>query len=383
MSRTVVSLMDLRQTEVLRRLGHFEITELNQYSPEEASVVLRADREKVSCSGTICVQPLRWGNLLVYGDWEPVVFACHSVSDWRARIAWIGGSSFYYAWEKARIGSGREFETDDVEIAKVQLLEMRRNQDLGEDEAQEVWEQLHDEDLHEARNLVYQYTDCERASSFGLIPEWRVFTAWAACRRAHELLLHREELERKVREAGIDYNELWRQSVVRGIGQHEGEWLSFLSRIDQRSRILQVGGSGGAEAFGLAHKASELYTVDNHKPRFDLVDIRRLCSYWYLETDPQQVPTDDPNNIHGTFDVVWVNWDKAATAVRAMFDKFWPLVRKGGIFAVHGIADTPAQTKAYVEVSGVYRELSKREDVLAHEIGPMEDWSGIGVLEKR
>lgn len=138
------------------------------------------------------VRALRWGNLLVYGDWDPVVFGLNSGTLYE-HLYRIGRNSIDYAHEKARIGTGSPLESDDVDQWKKDIIEYRREKLISPECAREAIDLSSGEDFHEARNVLYR-EDFELACSAGMVIDWRVYIAWAACARLCDLLEEEEEL---------------------------------------------------------------------------------------------------------------------------------------------------------------------------------------------
>lgn len=130
---------------------------------------------------------LGWGNLLVYGDWFPVMFGCYSGKHWRGKLDWIGRSNLDYVWEKARIGSGRSWETDDPDEWKRDVLSYRKDKLISQEGARAVMSAVADEDWHEARKALYE-EDWELVQHAGLVVEWPVIMAKAAVTRLCDIL---------------------------------------------------------------------------------------------------------------------------------------------------------------------------------------------------
>jgi predicted O-methyltransferase YrrM len=78
-------------------------------------------------------------------------------------------------------------------------------------------------------------------------------------------------------------------------------------------------------------------------------------------------------------DLLFIDGDHSYEGVRRDFDLYSPLVRKGGMIALHDIV--PGPTVLVGEVPRFWREL-KRTHTASHEI--VEDWQqggfGIGVI---
>jgi hypothetical protein len=138
-----------------------------------------------------------FGDLIVHGDWEPVVFGRHCGGSWRGKIGWIGSSSIGYAQQKARLGTGEDLEELDPEECIRDILDYRQNDVIPADLAREAYDLVKRwNDLEGARNIIAEYNS--ELYAFGALPTWAMLHAWSAVRRLDELL-DAEESNEQVR----------------------------------------------------------------------------------------------------------------------------------------------------------------------------------------
>jgi hypothetical protein len=150
-----------RERDALKTFASHTISERTLIDNMRASFVLRPPPEVYG--HYVEIQAARWGNLIVYGDWQPVVFGGGAWHHWRGAIHWIGqcSSSGYYPAQKARIGTGIRFTEWDEDEARRNLCSWRRAGMLERDEAREAWDGI-GEDEHASMEALYEATsDCE------------------------------------------------------------------------------------------------------------------------------------------------------------------------------------------------------------------------------
>lgn len=133
--------------------------------------------------------------LTVVGDCDTVVFGHHGGS-LRARIAWIGGHTDvdYYVRLKASIALG--FDVDEFDPELVEDLKHALTEDVDTARAAELREVIdHARRCEEepANAIIRELGDANVSDaweyhSFLVAPKARIYYAWAACRRALELI---------------------------------------------------------------------------------------------------------------------------------------------------------------------------------------------------
>ena len=77
-------------------------------------------------------------------------------------------------------------------------------------------------------------------------------------------------------------------------------------------------------------------------------------------------------------DFLFIDGDHTYGGVRADFEMYAPLVRKGGIVAFHDIAKHPVEIEC--EVDRFWNEIRQRYDHVEIVKDPNQQWAGIGVL---
>lgn len=158
-------------------------------SRDHCSWVMMPPREKVY-GEHIEVRSLRWGQLLVHGDWDPVVFGHYNSRNDNAHISklyWIGRSSMEYVHQKARIASGSSFLEDDIDEWKKDIKRYRREKLISAAAAREAMDRAEDEDWQAAREIIFG-EDFELAGSVGMVINWQLHIARAAVSRLCDLL---------------------------------------------------------------------------------------------------------------------------------------------------------------------------------------------------
>lgn len=136
------------------------------------------------------VVTLRHG-VYVGGDVETVVFSGHPNAEKygaRSPLYWMATRSYRYAAEKADRGRTQGMEWDR-DCALAELLYHRRHDQIGKEEARQVYDCWRlDEGQHAFAAAVYEATgDCELCS-IGEVVSRRVFLATAILRRLTGLI---------------------------------------------------------------------------------------------------------------------------------------------------------------------------------------------------
>jgi hypothetical protein len=163
----------------------------------EQSVVIMKPHPKGGFSSDYCAEILagHFNFLTVLGDCQTVVFYGHG-GPLRSRIAWIGAHTdvSYYVRQKASIGLG--FDVDEFVPELVDDLKHALTEDVDAARAAELRAVIDHAMLCEEEpvNAIIRelgeanVSDAWEYHSLLVAPKARIYYAWAACRRALELL---------------------------------------------------------------------------------------------------------------------------------------------------------------------------------------------------
>jgi hypothetical protein len=163
----------------------------------EQSVVIMKRHPKGGWDSAYCAEILagHFNFLTVVGDCQTVVFGGNS-GPLRHRIAWIGGHTDvdYYVRQKASIGLG--FDVDEFVPELVDDLKQALTEDVDPTRAAELREAIdHAMSCEEepANAIIRELGDANVSDaweyhSYLVAPKVRIYYAWAACRRALELI---------------------------------------------------------------------------------------------------------------------------------------------------------------------------------------------------
>ncbi|MDX6424315.1 MAG: hypothetical protein QOI67_1786 [Gaiellaceae bacterium] len=175
--------------------------------------------------------------------------------------------------------------------------------------------------------------------------------------------------------------------------QRRAEILEFLERVERLhpKRVCEIGTAGGGTLYLLTRVAEPdavLVYVDLSVPWFSARARARLARREQrvvgVEGDSHDPVTRD--RVAGAFggepiDVLFIDGDHSYDGVRADFDLYAPLVRSGGIVALHDVnpdADAPHAVSG--EVPRFWQELKRThrtEELIASSV---PDGYGIGVV---
>lgn len=181
-----------------------------------------------------------------------------------------------------------------------------------------------------------------------------------------------------------------------GVFQHRGELEPFASWLASRRpvRVLEIGTLHGGTAALWHHIASgPVVTVDLPNGRFGAADhgydlersTRRMM--WLKERYPritsilgnshdqmtQSLVADAFQ--HQSIDLLFIDGDHTYEGVKRDLEMYRPMVRPGGIIALHDVLDTPKHRKDGCFVHKLWAELPPHKAVFTIG-GP---WGGIGV----
>jgi predicted O-methyltransferase YrrM len=156
------------------------------------------------------------------------------------------------------------------------------------------------------------------------------------------------------------------------IGTAEGGTLFFLSRLaSPRATILSVDLPGGQ--FGGGYDALRAWCYR----RF--ARSRQRLTLLQGDSHTNEMLNRVKAALRGqTLDYLFIDGDHTYEGVKRDFELYGPLVRKGGIIALHDIADHP--TPLGCEVSRFWNEVKPQRPHIELVADRGQRWAGIGVL---
>jgi predicted O-methyltransferase YrrM len=115
----------------------------------------------------------------------------------------------------------------------------------------------------------------------------------------------------------------------------------------------------------------------------DLQNRSRLKEVDYIIGDSRKTLPMLKETIGGKntkIDFLMIDGDHSYDGVKADFELYHKLVRKGGIIAFHDILDTELHRELFCRVDLFWNEIKKDDRFISHEIIDGNDWGGIGYL---
>jgi predicted O-methyltransferase YrrM len=154
------------------------------------------------------------------------------------------------------------------------------------------------------------------------------------------------------------------------------ELLKTLSEMQSNKIAVEIGSYDG----GCLHAYVKLF---DKVISIDLQNRSRLKKVDYIIGDSQKALPLLKETIGGKntkIDFLMIDGDHSYDGVKADFNLYHKLVRKGGIIAFHDILDTPLHRELFCRVDLFWNQIKKDDRFIAHEIIDGNDWGGIGYL---
>lgn len=162
--------------------------------------------------------------------------------------------------------------------------------------------------------------------------------------------------------------------------QHPKEFeklLIFLDDMASKKIAVEIGSYDGGCLYAYKEIFEEVYSID-------LEERSGLEGVTYIIEDSQKAFPVLKEVIGGKntkIDFLMIDGDHSYKGVKADFDLYHKLVRKGGIIAFHDILDTPLHRELFCRVDLFWDEINKDERFEAYEIIDGDGaWGGIGIL---
>lgn len=154
------------------------------------------------------------------------------------------------------------------------------------------------------------------------------------------------------------------------------ELLKTLSEMQSNKIAVEIGSYDG----GCLHAYVKLF---DKVISIDLQNRSRLKEVDYIIGDSQKALPLLKETIGGKntkIDFLMIDGDHSYDGVKADFNLYHKLVRKGGIIAFHDILDTELHRELFCRVDLFWNEIKKDDRFISYEIIDGNDWGGIGYL---
>jgi predicted O-methyltransferase YrrM len=177
--------------------------------------------------------------------------------------------------------------------------------------------------------------------------------------------------------------------------QIKEEMISFLKLINTYNlkRFLEIGTSNGGTLFAVSRVIDDNATIVSIDLSYDkLWGIFNIKLYNYLGKKEQKLhffELDSHNlntlsKIKSIFnnediDLLFIDGDHSYDGVKMDFEMYSPLVKKGGIIAVHDIAIHSQESSC--EVKRFWDEIKEKYNYIEYINNPKQGCCGIGVLK--
>ena len=161
--------------------------------------------------------------------------------------------------------------------------------------------------------------------------------------------------------------------------QHPKEFeklLIFLDSMQSKKIAVEIGSYDG----GCLHAYKEMF---DKVISIDLENRSNLKEVNYIIGDSKNGLSLLKETIGGKntkIDFLMIDGDHTYNGVKADFELYSKLVRKGGIIAFHDIIDSPLHRELFCRVDLFWNEIKNDDRFIAHEIIDGNDWGGIGYL---
>jgi predicted O-methyltransferase YrrM len=153
--------------------------------------------------------------------------------------------------------------------------------------------------------------------------------------------------------------------------------LIFLDSMQSKKIAVEIGSYDG----GCLHAYKEMF---DKVISIDLENRSRIKEVDYIIGDSKKAGPLLKETIGGKntkIDFLMIDGDHTYAGVKADFELYHKLVRKGGIIAFHDILDTPLHRGLFCRVDLFWDEISKDERFEAYEVIESDGaWGGIGIL---
>lgn len=152
--------------------------------------------------------------------------------------------------------------------------------------------------------------------------------------------------------------------------------LNVLSEMQSHKIAVEIGSYDG----GCLHAYNQIF---EKVISIDLANRSRLKEVDYIIGDSKKALPSLKQIIGGKntkIDFLMIDGDHTYDGVKADFELYHKLVRKGGVIAFHDILDTPLHRELFCRVDLFWSEIKKDDRFIAHEIIDGNDWGGIGYL---
>jgi len=173
--------------------------------------------------------------------------------------------------------------------------------------------------------------------------------------------------------------------IIAQIPSEIREFMAWLSGRDIKD-VLEIGVSDGGSIScwkGLFPDADVL-GIDIGTGSDRLFGLQKKHGFELMMGSDSHLPETLGKVEDRRFDFIFVDGDHGYEGVKKDYEMYWPLVRGGGIMALHDIKDTEHHRSINVFVGRFWAELKADHAHAVREfVDPGEGWGGIGVIFKK
>jgi hypothetical protein len=203
------------------------------------------------------------------------------------------------------------------------------------------------------------------------------------------------------------YEKLWNAALYYGTMQIEQEFLDFTKFIDEKIEIqsfLEIGIYNGATFYawsslaadnalrmGIDWANSAAFGSTTYRSPIEIAAIKQRLEIYKPNTHIMFGNSQLKHVYDWTvetlgdkkLDFLFIDADHTYEGVKKDFERYSPLVRQGGIIALHDIKDTPYHNRARCKVSQFWNELKGEKYEFTHPSPKIEaDFGGFGAIVK-
>lgn len=174
-----------------------------------------------------------------------------------------------------------------------------------------------------------------------------------------------------------------KEAIVNGFQQKYDEWIEVDKIIDENNykSIMEIGNYDGDSLIYFAQKFNKVFGLDISKARKELPDnVTQIVGDSKSKTVIEEVYSTIIKGRRKGIDVLFIDGDHSYKGVKADFENYKGLVKKGGIIVFHDILDTPFHRSANCFVSKLWNEIKNDYETLEFISEPLH-WAGIGIIK--
>jgi predicted O-methyltransferase YrrM len=176
----------------------------------------------------------------------------------------------------------------------------------------------------------------------------------------------REELE----EVAQRVKEIEPERIMEIGTYNGGTWYLWARYFDDPEFMLSLDLPEGA--FGGGYRAEYQRLLDFMNPDAEMEFVRK--------DSHEETTLEEVESLVGEekLDFLYIDGDHSYEGVKADFEMYAPLVRSGGVVALHDIVERPHESD--VEVDEFWEELKEEYETEEIVASPDQDWAGNGIV---